>query len=477
MSYGPNLLGSNVVSDSNPFVITASSSYPDASIHPFKAFDGQAVPYVGTWWANDFSEGNHGWLKVDFGAGNAKKIARYTGVLYFQNEYCPDAWTFEGSNDDTNWTVLDTRTNQAQFWNTMPTYDFANGTAYRYYRINFTDTGAHGRMAVMEITMHEAIIYPSVVQLPDMGHDTMGYQADYNNPYLVTSDTAHPQAPAWYLFKPTTEQDHSSADGYGVPHWIKVDFCTGNYSNISDNQEAISRYSILSKDSPTCRPDAWVFEASNDDTNWVTLDTQTGRQAIGGLVDYYINNTTKYRYYRLRVTAGNPSRTSIQHIYLYAYRAPNSILHDGIASASNGANPEAAVDGVYGTEGSSWGTDASWAFPKWWKYDLGVGVSKVVTKLRIMPWRESNTIRDFKLQGSNNDADWTDVYTGACVNTGNPSILWQTFDFSNTAAYRYYRILFLNNGRGDGGYISMHEVEMYTPLHRPVSPMITSFND
>ena len=49
-------------------------------------------------------------------------------------------WTFEGSNDGSAWTTLETRTGVT--WSTVgevKTFTFANVTAYLYYRINFTD--------------------------------------------------------------------------------------------------------------------------------------------------------------------------------------------------------------------------------------------------------------------------------------------------------------------------------------------------
>jgi hypothetical protein len=67
----------------------------------------------------------------------------------------PKDWTFEGSNDGTNWTVLDTQTNQVFtttettdnsnpvlpkqiFTGNMNEYNFVNTTAYRYYRLNIS---------------------------------------------------------------------------------------------------------------------------------------------------------------------------------------------------------------------------------------------------------------------------------------------------------------------------------------------------
>ncbi len=51
----------------------------------------------------------------------------------------PKTWTFEGSNDGSSWTTLDTQTNFTAFTHNAPeNFSFANTTAYSYYRINIS---------------------------------------------------------------------------------------------------------------------------------------------------------------------------------------------------------------------------------------------------------------------------------------------------------------------------------------------------
>ena len=57
----------------------------------------------------------------------------------------PKAWTLQGSNNGTQWTLLDTRTGQT--WsarNKTQTYTFTNSTAYRYYKWVITENGGSG---------------------------------------------------------------------------------------------------------------------------------------------------------------------------------------------------------------------------------------------------------------------------------------------------------------------------------------------
>jgi hypothetical protein len=52
----------------------------------------------------------------------------------------PNTWTFEGSNDDSTWDTLDTRSGEAFSAGQHLVYSFANTTAYLYYRLSITAT-------------------------------------------------------------------------------------------------------------------------------------------------------------------------------------------------------------------------------------------------------------------------------------------------------------------------------------------------
>ena len=62
---------------------------------------------------NATNPGPTGWLRYDFGAGNAQTVKRYTVVSADVADRDPKTWTFQGSNDGSTWTTLDTQSNQA----------------------------------------------------------------------------------------------------------------------------------------------------------------------------------------------------------------------------------------------------------------------------------------------------------------------------------------------------------------------------
>lgn len=122
---------------------SASSVYPGNTAA--KAFDG-VISYNNEWSSDSLpSVSAPQWLKYDLGSGAAKAITRYTFANAepygdgFGRARAPKDWTFEGSNDNTAWTVLDTQSGVT--WTCdlcTKTFDLTNSTAYRYYRFNIT---------------------------------------------------------------------------------------------------------------------------------------------------------------------------------------------------------------------------------------------------------------------------------------------------------------------------------------------------
>ncbi len=136
-----------------------SSSNLDASNAPLWAFDNNTTT---TGWANN--NVLPAWLQYDFGIGVAEQITKYT--LYrnasqaggwSNNNYSPKNWTFEGSDNGSTWTILDTETNQViTTWATKQEYSFVNPNYYRYYRINISAVN-HASQKWVNITEMELL--------------------------------------------------------------------------------------------------------------------------------------------------------------------------------------------------------------------------------------------------------------------------------------------------------------------------------
>jgi hypothetical protein len=98
-----------------------------------KAFDSNSA----TMWFADRSRGM-GAIQYDFGSARAPVIKSYSVTSAgIKPERDPKDWQFQGSNDGTNWTTLDTQSGQTfpfRFYEME--YALAKPAAYRYFRLN-----------------------------------------------------------------------------------------------------------------------------------------------------------------------------------------------------------------------------------------------------------------------------------------------------------------------------------------------------
>ncbi|MFC8687329.1 discoidin domain-containing protein [Brevibacillus porteri] len=96
----------------------------------------------------------------------------------------------------------------------------------------------------------------------------------------------------------------------------------------------------------------------------------------------------------------------------------------------------------------------------WWQIDFFV--PKIITKLAIKPCRISSgqySLASFTLQGSHDDTNWTDIYAASHVNTDSET----EHNFTNTIAYRYYRLAKLRSHLRAYPviYTGWHEIKFY----------------
>ena len=121
---------------------TAAASSTLTSYDAWKAFARASITDQTYRWVSASGQLT-GWLRFDFGAGNSKVIQSYSMMGDNNSSYVatrsPKSWTFQGSNDGSSWTTLDTQTNVA-VWalSEIRQYSTSNTTAYRYYRVNVT---------------------------------------------------------------------------------------------------------------------------------------------------------------------------------------------------------------------------------------------------------------------------------------------------------------------------------------------------
>jgi hypothetical protein len=135
----PNLAQGGTVTSSNPNVSPEDMT---------KAFDNSSST---KWYATVTTA----WIAYQFAGTTTHKVTSY--AITSANDVPtrdPSAWQFQGSNDGTTWTTLDTRTAQV-FTNRFQTngYTCANNTAYTSYRLNITANSGATSVQLAEIQL------------------------------------------------------------------------------------------------------------------------------------------------------------------------------------------------------------------------------------------------------------------------------------------------------------------------------------
>lgn len=303
------------------------------------------------------------------------------------------------------------------------------------------------------------------------GVATITYGSDLTGSGTATasSETAGFEAPK--AFDDSAGSWWASSAGPPNPTWLKYDFGAGQ-------PERVNAYTITPNAAqPNRAPRTWELQGSHDDTNWKTLDTRTNETIWTGQRDYQFENLEAFRYYRLYMTANNGDALyQIQEVEFLALTSPtpplenlagafnvgtvsSDITGSGTASASSETAGFEAGKAFDDNAASWWASTGGPPNPTWLKYDLGAGNAETVTAYSITPnaSEPNRAPRDWILQGSNNDSDWTDLDTRTDEQAWTTK---RTYTFTNATDYRYYR-LYMTDNNGDSLY-QIQEVELFT---------------
>jgi len=148
MAYSPNIIIPQMTSNTTPQGVASASSYYSPH-QAWYAFD-HTIGASNKWLANTSA----GWLQYEF--PTAEIITQYTiqepneGL----NSRMPKDWTFKGSNNGSDWDILDTITDETGWiQNEKRTYNFSNSTAYKYYRLDVSANNGDTYLAIGELEM------------------------------------------------------------------------------------------------------------------------------------------------------------------------------------------------------------------------------------------------------------------------------------------------------------------------------------
>ncbi len=153
-----NVFPTNMTTNTAPSpYVAASSTDFDATFKPFMCFD-SGVSFGQYWVAST----NTGWVSIDLGSTASYSVNNYTVRVNSVPEpnRAPKDWTFQGSNDNSAWTTIDTVTGQTA-WGSGESRVFtpaANTVGYRYFRINVSANNGDALLQLGELQMDGSVV-------------------------------------------------------------------------------------------------------------------------------------------------------------------------------------------------------------------------------------------------------------------------------------------------------------------------------
>ena len=394
------------------------------------------------------------------------QAVRFEGFLVkTYNEYsqwwCNGWFKWEGSNDGTNWTRLcELR---------KPFKDYYINNMYLFYMCHTQGTYSRFRIVIYTVQneYENQVITGGLFPIYTIPYEYRQFDtivpamaSDTQDGYTVSSSSVT-SGYTYYMYdtNSSTYCQGDIADG----QWITLIDMGSSVVVKGFQLQAVS-------DNYTKMPITFSVQGSPDNSTWQILQSYTlglsGWSANGQVQSFTVNNTTGYRYYRLVVTAVQDSGSNVRiagigwsgaagqppiDYYTVDYLVPvmSNDSQDGyVASAISYYNSEHAPWHAFNRTTNS-NTDV-WATADSNKSDdygnctawleVQMPTAKSVNHINIVA-QPGDTLKlrapkNFKLQGSNNGSDWTDLFT----TEETESYTDKSWDFTQTAAYSYYRL-------------------------------------
>ena len=267
-----------------------SEQYPDGEGAP-KAFDGDHQ----TKW---LTFNTTSWIQRAFDAQTAVVDSYVLVSANDADDRDPRTWALLANNsgpdandaDDSEWQVLDSRTNQGPFpeRNAPYTYTIANPGGYKFYRLRIDANNGSSDI----IQLSEIELYAGATKVTGSGHVTEQYAKSNEGPQSAF-DGDH--GTKWLTGNATS--------------WIQYEFPAVTH--------AVEVYNIVSgNDADDRDPRDWVLLGNNtgpdandsSDSEWTELDKRTGQGPFPERNQTYTFTAAHpgaFRFYRLKVSANN----------------------------------------------------------------------------------------------------------------------------------------------------------------------------
>ncbi|WP_421926234.1 discoidin domain-containing protein [Lysinibacillus capsici] len=374
-----------MTSNTAPFGVVSASSEFSTSYQAWIVF-GQTAKNA--YWSSKYREGSS-WLSYEF--PQAKRIIRYSILMESSVAYAPFNWTFEGFDEASGtWIVLDTRTEVSFVINIKQLYDFNNDGFFKKYRINISKGSNTDYTYISKMEMFEPLPEKRAV-----------------------------------LQNPTTNQHYSLSDNTLIH--------LPDNTNKSIVEHGIERGKFIQLDVPFTKHRYFNDTPVANVNGGKVFTHEVGVINTLSIKELVKNNNFEsiFNWYETNMTANN---------------APSPL----VASASDqqtGFETYKAFNNL-NTASDTWMTNSN-IVNGWIQLDLGS--SMVFNCVRITSRNgvgyDTHSPKDFEILASNDNNTFTKLGTFNS-NTAWKNYEQRAFTFSNTTAYRYYRVDVLSNNGG-----------------------------
>ncbi|MDX9918779.1 MAG: glycoside hydrolase family 76 protein [Paludibacter sp.] len=367
----------------------------------------------------------------------------------------PKSWILQGSKDGQSWSLIDRRTDEvfeSRF--SKHTYIRTNSNAYSYFKLTVSDA-KNATSNKVNISDWELI-----------GVSVSAYDVTYNPGGIITA-----QFVGNYDVDKNIDERFTKLIDKDKAGKYCIDYRKTFWSVYQSARPVkLNAYSLTSaNDAPERDPKEWKLYGSKDNKNWTLIDYQKDQVfSYRYTTNYYVcSNTEKYSYYKLDVISNSDGK-SVQLGEWQLFGEFNEYSDDitdngGVLTASVDADPGSVLSYLTdNNETTKYLTNistTSFGDGIWFKYESvspALLTSYTLTSSNDNP---NNDPKDWVLQGSNDDENWTelDAQTGVAFDSRSEK---KVFQISTSTEYKYFR-LFVSEKKSAARGFQLAEWELF----------------
>lgn len=464
----------NVAPDGTPSASTGNGGAAFERKDDSKWYTGQDAP---------------GWLRCDFPANEPRLVLRY--LLRSGNDMPardPRDWTLEGSQDGTQWTVLDKRNGEsfAERYEAK-TFNLATPARYAHFRLNIAATSGTGQGVQLSKLELIGINAASVPEAPRIfyfdGEKDRAWlswtKSDKALSYTVKRATS-PNGPYKDIATGVTQCGEflDTKCAPGTQYFYKV--CGVNPLGAGPDSKAVS----ITAQAPVKRPPiirtavggnarivlTWmplwpdatrytVKRAATQAGPYTTIASGVTGQTY---TDTGLVNDQTYYYVVSAANAASGESSDSASIEGSPFRWISTLKYKsigyndkGTASASAENPPHESADKAFDHSRSRWLMSANTG---WLQYTYAPGETWAITRyvMRTSQDATERDPRDWQFQGSNDGKNWVTLDTRRDQSFPN---LFNAYTFENKKAFSCYRLLITKNQAN--GLTQLSELELW----------------